>query len=182
MKYVASIILSMFVTFAHASDDDGYVGDSEGVGADFFDKQPVSPEARILAGDYSAVKSCKEVAIAKVGYKNISGYNSPWPMTENNKVFKRSPSGEIIAELAEIIGVEGDVVYTRKPNSLNSDEWGFVLRSNNQTRWLKDDIRQGRTVYFVGRYVGNTNVPIVSGSYQHNLQSKLVDLMCAQTN
>lgn len=177
---IVCLVVCLSVNLANAGDfdEDTYIGGKPTTTLESLNKIKIDPKNKILAGDYSDVKSCIEIAKVKLDKKtpqyNVFGH----PVTKNNDVIKLQPKGELFSDVSEIIGVDKNNVYVRNTSNAEGKEWGYVLVSNKSTKWIKDDLALGSVLYFVARYADNDTISIGSGNSKRNMNVRIAELVC----
>lgn len=184
MKYLITFLM-FFSTMAFGAtpapdgyDDDGDLSPAN-VGADFFNKQKPNIPGQIMTGDYRNVKSCNEITKVKIPQSEIGSNPYGLGVTKNNDSIRMQPKGELFSDVGEVIGMNGNEVYVRVTNLGGSREWGYSLTTVKTTKWIRDAIANGRPIYFVAKYVNNSNLTLGSGNARRNLPVREGELLCA---
>lgn len=180
---VLSIVSGNAIAACHPDDDDcadNYVGGKKSaVGADFFDKQKIPLKSQVMTGNYANIKSCNDIAEVKIPSSEIGSRPYGLSVTRNNETIKPQPQGQLFSDVTEIIGVNGNEIYTRTTNLGGSREWGYSLNTVKTTKWLRDNVSVGRPIYFVAKYVGNSNLNLGSGPSKRVMPIREAELVCA---
>lgn len=132
----------------------------------------------IKSGNISTAKSCAEIGQVYLSQEDsliVAGHK----VSKNSQAILRSPDNKTYGAAVTVLGVEDGTVFTYDVNAINNTEYSVILKTNKNTRWFRDNVSNGKTVYYVGKYVSNGSFEINQGNTTKKVNARVIDLICA---
>jgi len=137
----------------------------------------------IKSGNLSVATSCSEITEAILPKEEIIKVPFGGFITKENVAAKSAPSGKIFAAEGRIVDFDGRKnILTYNGDFYKNVNWSYALKTTNKTIWFDNNISNNRTVYFLGRYVGDNTVSMTNGQDDFKVNARVVELICASTS
>lgn len=135
----------------------------------------------IQEGDFEVAESCDEVAEALIPKEQLQAIERRVFISKDVSSIQPKPSFNYFAAISEIAHMEGNVIYAIDTNSFTGKMKAYILKNNEATVWVKNNIESGRVIYFVGQYTENHVVSYGPANNRGSINARGVELVCATT-